>query len=63
MRTWRSAWPEFTPHLAFPPARRTVVYSTNMVEIDQLAAPQGQPQPWSLPLGTGRVEGPLPRHP
>ncbi|MEU4173410.1 transposase [Streptomyces sp. NPDC026665] len=32
VRTWRSAWPEFTPHLAFPPAIRTVVYSTNMVE-------------------------------
>ncbi|MFJ4866383.1 transposase [Streptomyces sp. NPDC088748] len=30
--TWRSAWPEFTPYLAFPPAIRTVVYSTNMVE-------------------------------
>ncbi|MFF1344149.1 IS256 family transposase [Streptomyces sp. NPDC058290] len=32
VRTWRSAWPEFTPYLAFPPAIRTVVYSTNMVE-------------------------------
>ncbi|MEU8975814.1 transposase [Streptomyces monashensis] len=31
-RTWRAAWPEFTPYLAFPPAIRTVVYSTNMVE-------------------------------
>ncbi|MGW6412595.1 transposase [Streptomyces vinaceus] len=32
VRTWRSAWPEFMPCLAFPPAMRTVVYSTNMVE-------------------------------
>ncbi|WP_260145498.1 transposase [Streptomyces sp. 2132.2] len=32
VRTWRSAWPEFTPYLAFPPAIRTVVYSTSMVE-------------------------------
>ncbi|MFD3677662.1 IS256 family transposase [Streptomyces sp. NPDC058613] len=32
VRTWRSAWPGFTPYLAFPPAIRTVVYSTNMVE-------------------------------
>ncbi|MEU3245370.1 transposase [Streptomyces sp. NPDC006875] len=32
VRTWRSAWPEFTPYLTFPPAIRTVVYSTNMVE-------------------------------
>ncbi|MFE2687787.1 transposase [Streptomyces mirabilis] len=32
VRTWRSAWPEFTPYLAFPPAIRAVVYSTNMVE-------------------------------
>ncbi|MFD9624020.1 transposase [Streptomyces virginiae] len=31
-RTWRSARPEFTPHLAFPPAARTMVHSTNMVE-------------------------------
>ncbi|MFE3991515.1 transposase [Streptomyces goshikiensis] len=32
VRTWRAAWPKFTPYLAFPPAMRTVVYSTNMVE-------------------------------
>ncbi|WUW67919.1 transposase (plasmid) [Streptomyces sp. NBC_01455] len=32
VRTWRSAWPEFTPYLAFPPAIRMVVYSPNMVE-------------------------------
>ena len=31
-RTWHAAWPEFTPYLAFPPAIRKVVYSTNMVE-------------------------------
>ncbi len=31
VRTWRAAWPEFTPYLAFPPAKRTVVYSANMV--------------------------------
>ena len=27
VRTWRAAWPEFTPYLAFPSAIRTVVYS------------------------------------
>ncbi|MFB7621065.1 IS256 family transposase [Kitasatospora sp. NPDC056181] len=32
VRTWQAAWSEFTPYLAFPPAIRTVVYSTNMVE-------------------------------
>ncbi|MFE7558185.1 transposase [Kitasatospora sp. NPDC057500] len=32
VRTWRAAWSEFTPCLAFTPAIRTVVYSTNMVE-------------------------------
>ncbi|MEZ0095262.1 IS256 family transposase [Streptacidiphilus sp. EB129] len=32
IRTWRAAWSEFTPYLAFPPAIRKVVYSTNMVE-------------------------------
>ncbi|MGA5824399.1 IS256 family transposase [Kitasatospora sp. NPDC094028] len=32
VRTWRAAWSEFTPYLAFPPAIRRVVYSTNMVE-------------------------------
>ncbi|WP_372460272.1 IS256 family transposase [Nocardia coffeae] len=31
-RTWRSAWPEFAPFLAFPPELRRVVYSTNMIE-------------------------------
>ncbi|GAA4981753.1 hypothetical protein GCM10025734_02360 [Kitasatospora paranensis] len=31
-RTWRTAWSEFTPYLAFPPAIRRVVYSTDMVE-------------------------------
>ncbi|MER6363317.1 IS256 family transposase [Kitasatospora sp. NPDC001527] len=32
VQTWQRAWPEFTPYLAFPPAIRKVVYSTNMVE-------------------------------
>ncbi|MFF1909139.1 transposase [Kitasatospora sp. NPDC058218] len=32
VRTWRAAWSEFTPYLAFPPATRKVIYSTNMVE-------------------------------
>ncbi|MFD6936675.1 transposase [Streptomyces goshikiensis] len=32
VRTWRSAWPQFTPYLASPPAMRTVIYSTSMVE-------------------------------
>jgi transposase-like protein len=32
VRTWRAAWSEFTPYLAFPPAIRRVVHSTNMVE-------------------------------
>ncbi|MFE5828624.1 IS256 family transposase, partial [Streptomyces erythrochromogenes] len=32
VRTRRSAWPESTPCPAFPPATRTVVHSTNMVE-------------------------------
>jgi transposase-like protein len=32
VRTWRAAWSEFTPYLAFPQAIRRVVYSTNMVE-------------------------------
>lgn len=32
VKTRRAAWPEFTPYLAFPPATRKVVHSTNMVE-------------------------------
>lgn len=32
MRTWRAAWSEFTPYLAFPPEIRKVVYSTNLIE-------------------------------
>lgn len=31
-RTWRMAWPEFIPFLAFPPELRRVVYSTNLIE-------------------------------
>ena len=29
---WRNAWPEFVPFLAFPPALRTIVYTTNIIE-------------------------------
>jgi hypothetical protein len=32
VRTWRAAWSEFTPYLAFPPEIRKVVYSTNLIE-------------------------------
>lgn len=31
-RTWRAAWPEFVPFLAFPPPLRKVVFSTNLIE-------------------------------
>jgi putative transposase len=31
-RTWRAAWAEFVPYLAFPPEIRKVIYSTNMIE-------------------------------
>jgi transposase-like protein len=31
-RTWRAAWPEFVPFLAFPPELCRVVYSTNLIE-------------------------------
>lgn len=31
-RTWRAAWPEFTPFLEFPPELRRVAYSTNLIE-------------------------------
>ncbi|GAB3977048.1 hypothetical protein GCM10029978_065630 [Actinoallomurus acanthiterrae] len=31
-RSWRAAWSEFTPYLAFPPEIRKVIYSTNMIE-------------------------------
>lgn len=32
VRTWRSAWEQFTPFLRFPPEIRKIVYTTNMVE-------------------------------
>lgn len=32
VRTWRSAWEQFTPFLRFPPEIRKVVYTTNLVE-------------------------------
>lgn len=32
IRTWESAWEQFTPFLAFPPEIRRVIYTTNMIE-------------------------------
>ena len=32
MRTWRDAWERFIPFLAFPPALRKIVYTTNAIE-------------------------------
>lgn len=32
IKTWRSAWEQFTPFLRFPPEIRKVVYTTNLVE-------------------------------
>nr|WP_255673112.1 IS256 family transposase [Glycomyces amatae] len=32
VRTWESAWEQFTPFLAFPPEIRRVIYTTNMIE-------------------------------
>ena len=31
-RTWRNAWPEFVPFLAFPPEIRKIIYTTNTIE-------------------------------
>lgn len=31
-RTWRSAWAEFVPFLAFPPEIRKIIYTTNTIE-------------------------------
>ncbi len=32
IRTWRNAWDRVVPFLAFPPAIRKVVYTTNAIE-------------------------------
>jgi mutator family transposase len=32
IRLWRNAWEQFTPFLAFPPAIRKIVYTTNAIE-------------------------------
>ena len=32
IKTWRDAWDRFTPFLAFPPALRRVIYTTNSIE-------------------------------
>ena len=32
IKTWRSAWEQFTPFLRFPPEIRKIVYTTNLVE-------------------------------
>ena len=31
-RSWRNAWPEFVPFLAFPPEVRKIIYTTNTIE-------------------------------
>ncbi|GAA4375961.1 hypothetical protein GCM10023166_27330 [Paeniglutamicibacter cryotolerans] len=31
VKTWESAWERFTPFLAFPPALRKVIYTTNAI--------------------------------
>jgi putative transposase len=32
VRTWEAAWERFIPFLAFPPAVRTIIYTTNAIE-------------------------------
>lgn len=32
VKTWENAWERFTPFLAFPPALRKVIYTTNAIE-------------------------------
>jgi putative transposase len=32
VRTWRNAWERFIPFLAFPPAVRKIIYTTNAIE-------------------------------
>ncbi|WP_197478057.1 MULTISPECIES: transposase, partial [unclassified Rhodococcus (in: high G+C Gram-positive bacteria)] len=32
VRTWESAWERFIPFLAFPPALRKIIYTTNAIE-------------------------------
>jgi transposase-like protein len=32
VKTFRAAWERFTPFLAFPPALRRVIYTTNAIE-------------------------------
>ena len=32
LRVWRNAWEQFRPFLAFPPAIRRIVYTTNTIE-------------------------------
>jgi transposase-like protein len=32
IRLWRTAWPQFTPFLAFPPEIRKIIYTTNAIE-------------------------------
>ena len=32
MRTWQDAWERFIPFLAFPPAVRKIIYTTNAIE-------------------------------
>lgn len=50
IKTWRSAWEQFTPFLRFPPEIRKVVYTTNLVEsVNSSSARSPRPAATSRP--------------
>jgi len=63
VKLWRAHWAEFIPFLAFPPEVRRVIYTTNLIWVDERPAAEGHPQPRPVPVRAGRLEGALPGGP
>jgi transposase-like protein len=54
IRLWEGAWEQFIPFLDYDIEIRTVLCSTNAIEISQRPVPAGDQGPRSLPLRAGR---------
>jgi putative transposase len=57
--SWENAWDRFTPFLAFGPALRKVIYTTNSIESLELPAAQDHQEPRPLPQRRRRDQAPL----
>ena len=60
--SWQQAWDRFTPFLAFGPALRKVIYTTNSDRVAELRLPQDHQEPRPLPLRRRRDQAALAGH-